>query len=264
MTEKTDHVSYIFTGPHTWATYAIFNANAFPESLENNVKVCSTRLALCFLYLDELKINIIKARHDFLMSLKKYRADVEQGPQNKKDDLRVIAYSDGLRYVAGLFGFLNSVKSFLDVYANLMGNLISPELNWSFKRGKIKGENIAGGKILRWLECCSNKNFSYAESLSEVTLFHSITWMTSLVSYRDNLSHYNDLAGFVHMHVPLYKESPWYRENEISGPTMPHGDAVEEYCTMIVMRLAEYIRETVLILPSVDTNLISVDQFLNE
>ena len=221
-------------------------------------------MALCLLYLDELKIGVTKAQRDFLMSLEKHQEDGGRGLKNTKNDLKYVAYSDGLRYVAGLYSFVNAVKSFLDVYANLMGRLISPTLNWSFKRGKVGGMNLAGGKLIRWLENCSPKNFQHATSLAEVTQLHSKNWITSLVSYRDDLSHYRDLAGFVHMHVPLYKDIPWYRENEISGPNMPHGESVEEYCAAIVSLLADYIRETVVMLPSIDSKLISVERFLNE
>ena len=89
-------------------------------------------------------------------------------------------------------------------------------------------------------------------------------WATSLIAYRDDLSHYQDLDGFVHMHVPLYKKTPWYKENEISGPFMPHGEPIEVYCKIIVSQLADFIRETIVLLPSVDQKLISVDKFLKE
>ncbi len=199
MTDKKNHVSLVFTGPHLWATFGIFNANAFPTSLGNNVRVCATRMALCLLYSDELKISVTSAKRDFLMSLEKHQADGERGLQNRKDDLRFVAYSDGLRYIAGLYEFVNAVKSFLDVYANLMGKLISLSLNWSFKRGKVEGMSLAGGKMIRWLDNCSPKNFPCAVNLAEATRLRSENWITSLVAYRDDLSHYRDLAGFVHM-----------------------------------------------------------------
>ena len=221
-------------------------------------------MALCLLYSDELKIGVTKEQRDFIISLEKNQAAGERGLRKRKDDLRFTAYSDGLRYIAGLYGFVNAVKSFLDVYANLMGKLISPSSNWSFKRGNIEGKSLAGGKIIKWLDNCSPKNFPRAVDLARTTRLHSENWMTSLVSYRDDLSHYRDPIGFVHMHVPLRKEAPWFRENEISGPYMPNGETVEEYCSATVTRLSNYIRETVVMLPLINSKLISVERFLKE
>jgi hypothetical protein len=117
--------------------------------------------------------------------------------------------------------------------------------------------------MINWLQSSTPKSLHQADDLRELTLRHSIEWITPLVRYRDTLSHYQDIHGFMHMHVPLYEHTPCYHSKEISGPQMPDGESLEEYCLVTLHRLANYVRESIIMFDSVEQNLISVDRFLS-
>jgi hypothetical protein len=263
VSNEQDHARVILIGKHLCSTHHIFNANAFPKNVAKKVDSCSTRFALCSLYNDHVQSAVLETRSEFLKRLEAQISGSEHTLQKRTDELRFVAYSDGLRYMAGFFGFVNAAKSSLDIYSSLMGRLISDKVSWSFGKANVDNSKIAGGKVINWLQNCSPKSFAQADDLRELTHRQSVEWITPLVRYRDTLSHYLDIHNFMHMHVPLHKHTPCYHSEEISGPQMPHGESLEEYCLVTLHRLANYVRESIIMFDSVEQNLLSVDKFLN-
>jgi len=140
-------------GEERWSTHSVFNSNAFPVGLEPNVEACSTKAAIHLVHLNMVKEAVKKNYKDFQKELKLKITSQYVASLKKSHSDPVIVYYDGLDYLAALYGFLNSLKSFLDVYATLICRTIQPSLGKkSFKRGMVGGKRIAGGAVVRWLK----------------------------------------------------------------------------------------------------------------
>jgi len=260
MPKKENHVSVIITSPYRWETFCLFNANAFPANLGDNVNDCGLRLALCLYYTSLVSKEISKEREIFIKELDVQQADIRKGLSKRQDSLKFVAYSDGLQYLAATFSYLNAIKSFLDIYAKLMAKLISPSTNMSFKRKAINGGTIAGGTFINWLQNSAPKNFNKAKDLADITIRHSNEWITQSVKYRDTLSHSGDIVGMVHMHVPLHPKDPPYNYANIEFPKMPDGVLLIDYCQDILNRLIYYLEESIILLPYLDKALINPER----
>jgi hypothetical protein len=256
MFKKENHIAMIITSPYRWETFHVFNANAFPENLGHNVNVCGDRLALCRYYTSFLSKEISIERHLFIEELKKQQEDIKRGLSERQDSLKFVAYSDGLQYMAATFGCLNAMKSFLDVYAQLMVKVVSPNTMLTFSKKPINGRKIAGGILINWLQKSAPKTFNKAKDLADITKRHSNEWITQAVSYRDTLSHFADIEGMLHMHVPLQLKDPPYDSANIELPKMPDGVPLIDYCQDIFNRLTSYLKESIILLPNIKRDLI--------
>lgn len=171
-----------------------------------------------------------------------------------------IAQADGIAYTSALYSVLNTTKSFLDVYAMLMGKLISKNVSWSFKRGKVGQDEISGGAIINWLIRSAPKDFKNSRQLADVIHRHSKAWITSVVGYRDTTSHYSEIKGFRHLHVPLLPNRPCFREEFVREPTMPDETPLRQYGAYLQTRLLNILQETLPLLPNIDLNEISLEK----
>ena len=248
----------VFVGNHRWNTFAIFNANAYPDEVKNIVGACGSRLALLSLHTASLSLAIKRDRTEFLNSLDRQREDMEKA-LSSHPELTCIAMYDGLAYVAEMHSCLNALKSFLDLYAKLVGKLIHPQNEWAFRKANVAGAKIAGGRFIHSLQNCTQDSFG--SKLATLTFNESRNWMTTAVSYRDQLSHRSDLDHMTHMQLPLYCEPPHFHEREIADPKMPNGEPVQEYYEGLFERLKEYIRQSIVLAPNVDQKGIYPDKF---
>jgi hypothetical protein len=263
ISAKSNHVSLIIVGAHRWETFSIFNGNAFPDSLRYGVDACGIRLSLCLFYTSAVSEEVSKDRERFIEALEMQRDDIKRGLSKKQNSLNLVGYSDGLGYMAATYGCLNAMKSFLDVYAQLIGKLILPSTNLSFKRRTIDGRKIAGGTLISWLRTSAPRTFHNAKDLADITTRHSIAWITEAVRHRDTLSHYADLKRMTHMHVPLEAKDPFYDPDNIVPPKMPNGVPLVEYCQSVLANLSGYLRESITLLPNIRKDLIRPNRFLN-
>jgi tetrahydromethanopterin S-methyltransferase subunit B len=129
----------VIVGEERWSSFAVFNGNAFPCGLEELVDSCSTRAAILLIHLEEVRSEIERDRLRFVNSLENQRNDLTTAVTSRPD-LRPVGYYDGLGYIAALYGFLIGIKSFLDLYAQLMAKVALPSASMTFKRTKI-GDN---------------------------------------------------------------------------------------------------------------------------
>ena len=176
----------VFVGTHRLNTYSIFNQNAFPDNTKVIVDASGLRLALFSLHFTSLSEAIQRDRTEFIGALERQRQDMELALTNHPDHICVAMY-DGLAYLSQMHSCLNTLKSFLDIYAKLIGKLIQPQNEWSFHKANIEGIKLAGGRLINALRNCSNT--TYANDLPTLTLTHSRNWITPAVTSRDKLSH---------------------------------------------------------------------------
>jgi len=260
MSNKENHVSMIITSPYRWETFDVFNPNAFPKSLNSNVNACGFRLGLWLYYTSFVSKEIFKERDVFVKELVSQQDGIRKSLSMRQDSLKFVAYSDGLQYMAATFGCLNAMKSFLDNYAQLMAKLISPSTTLSFKKKVINGRKIAGGALISWLQNSAPKTFKKAKDLADITKRHSSEWITQAVIYRDTLSHYKDIEGMIHMHVPLQPKDPPYNSANIELPKMPDGVPLIDYCQDILNRSTYYLRESIILLPNIERDMIKPER----
>jgi hypothetical protein len=257
---KNKETRIVFVGPERWQTYSVFNGNAFPNELEAIVEACSTRLALVFLHISELHEEIERDKKRFRDALERQRKDLATG-LSRRADLLCVGYYDGLGYIAAMHGCLASIKSFFDVYAQLMGKLIVSGANCRFKRATVDGESLSGGSVINWLRQSAPAAYAQSGALASLTLNHSREWITQAVEYRDRISHCSDIDGMKHMHLQLYPKDPPYDICEMVPPKMPDSKSVTDYFSELQERLVGYVKESIVLLPKVDRSLISLDRW---
>lgn len=250
-----DHVSIVIVGPHKWSTFSAFNGNAFPDDLKSIVDSCATRLSLVSANVHALTYEVQTERVSFMNELNSDRAQLSDGIASRPD-LRFVAYADGAGYIAALYGLLSSARSFLDIYALLMGKLIGRHLSWSFKRGRVDGKEVSGGTILNWLNRSAPKDLAHAGELAHVIRSHVEAWIGTMVDYRDTVSHYSEIRGLTHMHVALNNVPPLFIAETLDEPRMPDGMLIVEYGQFIKLSLRNFVSDTLSLLPNVKQDLI--------
>jgi hypothetical protein len=114
----------IFVSSHLMSAQHVFNANAFPKELRTHIDACAYRLAVVFLHTKGLLEAIEKDHFELLEALER-QEDIAKAAI-KRLDLFFIARSDGLSYLSEMQNLLNAFKSYLDVYARLIGKLMKP------------------------------------------------------------------------------------------------------------------------------------------
>lgn len=248
----------VFCSAHRWKTFAIFNANAFPDATKTIVEACGSRLALVFHHTTSLATAIERDRTEFIGALERQRHDMEKA-LSSRPDLSCVARYDGLAYIAEMHSCFYALKSFLDLYAKLIGKLIHPNNEWAFNKANIDGTKVAGGRFVKGLQSCSREAF--ANKIATLTLEQSRAWITTAVAYRDQLSHRSDLDQMTHMQLPLSHEPPHFRLEEIIEPRMPNGQPAQQYFEALLELLSEYIRRSIVLVPNVDLNRIYPDRF---
>ena len=250
-------VQIVFVGSHLMKAQHVFNANAFPDATSNLVGACSSRLALLFLHMENLPRAIIQDRSELLGALDRLGVDLEKSVANRPD-LTFVARSDGLAYIAEMHSCLNALKSYLDIYAKLIGKLIKPEETWAFNKGNVEGNKLAGGKFVNNLRNCSGVEF--ADQLASLTLEQSLSWISTAVTYRDQLSHRSDLDHMNHMQLQLYCEPPHFRLEELEEPKMPNGESVASYFKGLLEEVVKYTQCSIVLVPNVKLDLVNSDQ----
>lgn len=167
QSDSQDHHNvYIeLIGEDRWATFGIFNGNAFPPELEDAVSACSTRAAMFLFYVNALKTNISACKSIFVQQLRSnftesWTQDFINAKVNREMDF--IAVYDGLDYLTSFYALLQSFKSLLDIYANLMGQLILPSTRLQFSKGNYRGKKVSGGRIAQWLNNSAPSTFGNA------------------------------------------------------------------------------------------------------
>ena len=178
---------------------------------------------------------------------------------NENPRLNHIIYYDGLEYLSCFHGILNTLKSFLDVYAKLVTKLISPTQDMTFNRANVGGIQLSGGRLINWLKESAPKYYKENEQLSEIIVKHSKSWITGVVRYRDTLSHHGKIRGLNNMHVDTKDFLNGFREDCIKNPMMPEGTEVVQFCLDLLIKLEDFIKESLIILPNVKREFIRFD-----
>ncbi len=251
-------VRIIIVGPHRWKAQSVFNENAYPSNVRSVVSACASRYALLLLHTSTMRQALQRDLSDFRSRIEDQRDDLERALRSRPD-LTSVAIYDGLAHLSELHSSLNILKSFLDLYAKLVGKLINPSNTWSFKKANVGGQAASGGRLVNALRNSGQQSLA---SLADLTLQNSRNWITEAVEYRDQLSHRSDLDHMWPMQLPLHYAAPHINFSELTRPAMPNGQDLGEYLDGLLSNLAAYVCESIIMLPKVDSTLISPERLV--
>lgn len=257
-----DHAALVIVSPELWSAYAVFNSNAFAEDLSSIVDSCSLRLGMLVALSNSLDIEVEREWQILEAELTADRGGLSDSVF--QGEVPIIAYADGLQYLGVLYSYLATVKSFLDVYALLMGKTIGRNLTWSFKKGRIGQDDISGGAILNWLHRSAPKTFTSSRHLADAIEHHSRSWITETVHYRDTISHYSEIPGMRHLSVPLRRTRPVFHRSERILPALPNGQELPYYVRHTLDKMRDFVRGTVVHLPNINMDHIHPDRLLQQ
>lgn len=250
----------ILVGPHRRRAQHVFNSNAYSPALRSVVDSCASRYALLLLHASTLRDALQRDIADFRKAIEGQRSDLERALKSGPG-LDFVAVYDGLAHMAEMHSALNSLKSFLDLYAKLIGKLVNSSNNWNFGKAVIGGPKVSGGRLVNALRSSSVETLA---CLADMTLDHSRTWITEAVGYRDQLSHRSDLDNMQPMQLPLHNSVPHINFDELTRPVMPNGQDVGQYVDGLLRNLAAYVGASIEMLPNVDSTLIAPGKMLAE
>lgn len=254
-----------FTSKEKYATFGIFNKNAYPPQLSSIVEACSSRTAMFLFHITTINREISAVKRMFLnKSTEVFTKPWANGFIKAKVNLDVdfIVIYDGIEYLSAFNSTLHSLKSLLDIYANLIAKLILPSASLKFSKSKYKDQVISGGSIVKWLKTSVPSSFQNGAALSGIIIHHSIDWITEAVKYRDRLSHYGDIKGMQHMQVLLKRQYPPFNPSDIMPPMMPDGRLVTDYCLEMVNKLNTFMKDSLKLLPNINLKLLDFAGFV--
>lgn len=236
-------------GEPFFAATTVFNPNAFPKSLKNKVEAACYRLALLFHSKQQLRETIREAASDFLMHLhRNWNGYTGASTKSRKD---AIVYADGVAYLSEFHQFLFQTKSFLDVLAILICQLLNPKSDpvKGFNKEKVDGRKISGGKLTTWLERSWGGEDAKKREIVGILRHHGGDWITDVVNFRDTLAHFGEINGFEHMRVHVTKDAAEPRLVDVAMPSMPDGTDIVEYAETVKAKLGSFCEELLAALP---------------
>lgn len=252
-----NHVTTIdITSEEKWKALGIFNLNAFSSSLKPIAMACAERLAL-------ISYSIRMIRETMDENLCKLIRELHHNPAFKgytpdpQRPVRVV-YRDN-DFQAGIQSFFVTVKSMLDVYSQVvttafMGKFTS--FSFGKKEFKDKGK-IPGGKLLNFLERnVAQSDAGTAGKLISILVSHIEDWIIDAVGRRDAIVHYGILKDIIPMHVLLLKDVHEIAYDDIILPSIKGKGNIVDYCQGLWKNIDSLLKETLVLLPDVDTKLL--------
>lgn len=245
-------------GELRWRAHAFFSPNAYPAELRSRVDACGTRLFVVFCHAEAITRAVDTDRERFIRAL-----DTQE--QREPGSLRrlvtkhpdSIAHYEGELFLASLHGLFAGVKSFLDIYAQLMAGLVGTDARPAFRRAKVREDEIAGGRFINWLRNSAPAEFTASAAHADILEEHSRAWITKIVSLRDRLLHGGDLRELEHLRVALDSRETPYTVHDVRPPTLWNKSLVE-VSGAVVHNIEELCRTTVQLFPNVDRSVLSL------
>lgn len=179
-----------FLGDEIGELFKILNANAFPDALEQDVHACADKLGLMFYSFRLIEEEINKDLNRFIRELHfSYAWNVFVFDPEKHKDIMLTYHS--MKFQAGLQSFFISMKSMLDMYAQIISKLIKPDSSlFGFNKGGFKGKRLVGGTLLNWIERTAPTPYLNREQIITLLVNHIKRWIAKAVGYRDQIVHY--------------------------------------------------------------------------
>ena len=204
---------------------------------------------------NQIEPDIKRDREQFLGELRTNKAF--DGFTPDPDKPCVVIYHNA-KFLIALHLVLYSMKSFLDLYARLISKLIVPNSTiFGFNEGTVDGQKIKGGRLIKWLTESVPSAFTNASVLAAVIRNNSSLWIEEVVNWRDNLIHRGEIPNLRPMMVLLQCEPYKVKDHHVILPQMPNTKDVATYCNETRNNLFRFIRETFVLLPDINFDLVT-------
>ena len=251
-------ISIYMVDPHFGQASRLFNPNAFPVRVKADASLCGDRLAI-LTHSVEVVLNEPGLDRGRLLDQIKMEPSFA-GFQPNPEKPAVLVFHN-LSFLSGLYSTLIALKSLVDFYSRLIARLLVPTASvFGFSRGVYGNRQISGGKLLRWIEASAPKSFGNRDILVSALLAHIDQWVGKAVSYRDSVVHYGSIKGMTEVVAPLDREPHQLRQSDLVLPMMPDGIPVTDYCEYLVNSCRSLLSETLLLMPEIDFQLLSLDR----
>jgi hypothetical protein len=235
----------------------LFNPNAFPGHVKAEALACGDRLAILAHSVGILMREPVLDRSRLVREIRENKAFEGYSPRPDKPSVLIL---HNLNFVVGLNSALVAMKSFLDLYARLVAKLLVPSANlFGFNKASFKGQRLAGGRLLNWIEDSAPQSFEHRDELVAVLSRHIDRWVGQAVEYRDAAVHHGAIPGITEAYVPLNKAIDQIDESDVVLPRMPDGEPVSTYGETLLRHVREIAAETLRLMPGVDLALLAID-----
>lgn len=242
-------IPILFVGPENWQASYVFSTNAFPVDARFFVSPCMDCLSMLIFSVNQVELDIKLDRIQFPDEVRKNKAFNGFTPDPNKP---CVAVYHNAKFLVALHLVLYSAKSFLDVYSKLIAELVFPSSG-------LKGFNFRSKNTIVWALKHRHHSYTNAAKLISLVKTHSYFWMRELIDWRNNLIHDGLLPKPCIMCIPLTRKLSEVTEDDIILPQMPNGVDVITYCSETRTNLFQFIRETLVLLPNINFDLLSLD-----
>lgn len=246
-------------GDESWQSFKILNPNAFPEDLSfvrASVMACADKLALIHYSVQIIEREIYKDLSRFVNELNSGKTFRDFTPDPQRD---LVAIYHNMSFQSGLQSFFISTKSMLDIYAQIISKLIEPKSTlFGFNKGNFGGKRLVGGTLLNWIENNAPTTYLRKKQLIEILFAHIDDWIADVVEHRDQIVHKGNLYDLIEMCVLLSKQPQQIKKDEVILPAIRTKGALIGYCKQVLVNIYRMLRETLVLLPNVDTKLINL------
>ena len=257
-------VTITYVGNDRGFAQAYLNVNAFPEAAHASVHAAASRFAMFHYQLKLLHVFLDESKERFVQHIREPKFELANLLSGDTRD-RFVAKFDGIEVLTALNGLFYVLKSFFDVYAQLLCSLIAPHQSMSFKRRNIGTTNLSGGTFIRWLRTSCPASFANREGLASFIESESRQWITEAVAHRDTLGHYSDIEDVHALQVPLnrlaHPDDPMYEPASLQSPRMPSGELVEIYALGTGDKLRQFVISTLGMFPELKHHLLRFPAF---
>ena len=121
----------------------------------------------------------------------------------------------------------------------------------------MDGQKIKGGRLIKWLTESVPNTFTNASVLASVIRNNGSLWIEEVVNLRDNLIHRGEIPNLRPMMVLLQCEPHKVKDHHVILPQMSNTKDVATYCNETRNNLFHFIRETFILLPDINFDLVT-------
>jgi len=244
-------------GQENFQASHVFNSNAFPEHVKGLVVPCMESLSIFSFSVNQVGPSLERDKGEFLRELRRNKAFDGYIPDPNNP---IVFVYKNTRFLVALYLVLSSVKSFLDVYAQLVSKLIDPKAKiFGFNEANVDGKKIKGGRLVNWLIESAPNTYTNASALASAIKDNATSWIEECINWRVKIVHDGEIPNLRSMMVPPQSEPRKVEINNIILPQMPNGEDVITYCEETRKNLYQFIRETFELLPDIESSLVDLD-----
>ena len=257
MSAKRNEISVIITTEPMRISTGLLNANAFPDSIEPEVRACINRLAYLLSAALRVDTAILTSIEEMMFNLDRNWSEFLHSARSRKD-VELIVYWDGVQYMSALHSLLYEIKAFLDLYSRLIKKLVQNDgLPPTFKSKNVDGKTRYGESFLRALRDTPVNRFENCDSVCTFIETNINEWIQKALERRDALAHFRDLADVQHLRINMSRINSDLSRELLQVPTIGGNLDLSSYTSEICAQLGVLIETVTPLLPEIKKGLLA-------